>query len=188
MRVALLAVGTGGAKLAAGIQEEIGPDLTVIANTGDDIETLGVHVSPDPDLITFRLAGVIGWPAHGLVANDPFVIASTTGALPTGATVDIPLFVKTVIDADNFTSRYDTVMRTSLIDDGNGNWMSGFGTASPQVIFGQAGNAASFTCPYHGWSFLNTGKLRAVPWPDGYACDFKDAKFNVAQVPAQSRT
>ena len=40
-----------------------------------------------------------------------------------------------------------------------------------------------FTCPYHGWSFLNTGKLRAVPWPDGYACDFKDAKFNVAQVP-----
>ena len=40
-----------------------------------------------------------------------------------------------------------------------------------------------FTCPYHGWSYLNTGKLRAVPWPDGYACDFKDAKFNVAQVP-----
>ena len=45
------------------------------------------------------------------------------------------------------------------------------------------GSARIFTCPYHGWSFLNTGKLRAVPWPDGYACDFKDAKFNVAQVP-----
>jgi IS5 family transposase len=42
---------------------------------------------------------------------------------------------------------------------------------------------ASSQCPYHGWSYLNTGKLRAVPWPDGYACDFKDAKFNVAQVP-----
>ena len=40
-----------------------------------------------------------------------------------------------------------------------------------------------FTCPYHGWSYLNSGKLRAVPWPDGYACDFKEAKFNVAQVP-----
>jgi LPPG:FO 2-phospho-L-lactate transferase len=65
MRVALLAGGTGGAKLAAGIQEEIGPDLTVIANTGDDIETLGVHVSPDPDLITYWLSGEIdterGW-------------------------------------------------------------------------------------------------------------------------------
>ena len=45
------------------------------------------------------------------------------------------------------------------------------------------GSARFFQCPYHGWSFLNTGKLRAVPWPDGYACDFKDAKYNVAQVP-----
>lgn len=65
MRVALLAGGTGGAKLAAGMQEEIGPDLTVIANTGDDIETLGVHVSPDPDLVTYWLSGEIdeerGW-------------------------------------------------------------------------------------------------------------------------------
>jgi LPPG:FO 2-phospho-L-lactate transferase len=65
MRVALLAGGTGGAKLAAGMQEEIGPDLTVIANTGDDIETLGVHVSPDPDLIVYWLSGEIdeerGW-------------------------------------------------------------------------------------------------------------------------------
>jgi LPPG:FO 2-phospho-L-lactate transferase len=65
MRIALLAGGTGGAKLAAGLQEEIGPDLTVIANTGDDIETLGVHVSPDPDLVTYWLSGEIdeerGW-------------------------------------------------------------------------------------------------------------------------------
>lgn len=65
MRVALLAGGTGGAKLAAGMQEEVGSELTVIANTGDDIETLGVHVSPDPDLITYWLSGEIdeerGW-------------------------------------------------------------------------------------------------------------------------------
>ena len=43
--VALLAGGTGGAKLAAGAQELLGSDLSVIANTGDDIEILGVHVS-----------------------------------------------------------------------------------------------------------------------------------------------
>jgi LPPG:FO 2-phospho-L-lactate transferase len=65
MRVALLAGGTGGAKLAAGMQEELGSDLSVIANTGDDIETLGVHVSPDPDLVTYWLSGEIdeerGW-------------------------------------------------------------------------------------------------------------------------------
>ena len=65
MKVALLAGGTGGAKLAAGMQARIGADLSVIANTGDDIETLGVHVSPDPDLITYWLSGDIdeerGW-------------------------------------------------------------------------------------------------------------------------------
>jgi LPPG:FO 2-phospho-L-lactate transferase len=65
MRVALLAGGTGGAKLAAGMQEEIGGGLTVIANTADDVETLGVHVSPDPDLCTYWLSAEIdeerGW-------------------------------------------------------------------------------------------------------------------------------
>ena len=65
MRVALLAGGTGGAKLAAGMQEELGGGLSVIANTADDIETLGVHVSPDPDLVTYWLSGEIdaerGW-------------------------------------------------------------------------------------------------------------------------------
>jgi LPPG:FO 2-phospho-L-lactate transferase len=65
MRVVLLAGGTGGAKLGAGLQEEVGSELSVIANTGDDIETLGVHVSPDPDLCTYWLSGEIdeerGW-------------------------------------------------------------------------------------------------------------------------------
>jgi phenylpropionate dioxygenase-like ring-hydroxylating dioxygenase large terminal subunit len=45
------------------------------------------------------------------------------------------------------------------------------------------GQAKAFQCPYHGWTFLNTGKLQGVPWPDGYACDFRDPKYNVAQVP-----
>ncbi len=45
------------------------------------------------------------------------------------------------------------------------------------------GSAKTFQCPYHGWTFLNTGKLSGVPWPDGYACDFSDSKFNLAQVP-----
>ena len=65
MKVALLAGGTGGAKLAAGMQAVVGDGLTVIANTGDDIETLGVYVSPDPDLVTYWLSGQVdevrGW-------------------------------------------------------------------------------------------------------------------------------
>ena len=62
--VVLLAGGTGGAKLARGLLDELGPELVVIANTGDDVEIYGAHVSPDPDLITFWLADAIderGW-------------------------------------------------------------------------------------------------------------------------------
>ncbi len=63
MDVALLSGGTGGAKLARGLAEVAG-ELTVVANTGDDVEVYGVHVSPDPDLVTWWLADEIderGW-------------------------------------------------------------------------------------------------------------------------------
>src|SRR5919108_5827956 len=69
MRVALLAGGTGGAKLAAGIQELVGDGLAVIANTADDTRVHGLHVSPDPDLVSYWLAGEIdekrGWGIRG---------------------------------------------------------------------------------------------------------------------------
>lgn len=78
MRVLLLAGGTGGAKLAVGLRDVLhGHDgdpaaqpgeLTVVANTADDIEIYGVHVSPDPDLISFRLAGVLN--EHGFGIAD----------------------------------------------------------------------------------------------------------------------
>jgi LPPG:FO 2-phospho-L-lactate transferase len=74
VRVALLAGGTGGAKLAAGMQEEIGADLAVIANTGDDIEALGVHVSPDPDLVTYWLSGEIDAERGWGIRDDSFTV------------------------------------------------------------------------------------------------------------------
>jgi LPPG:FO 2-phospho-L-lactate transferase len=68
-RCVVLAGGTGGAKLAAGMQDLLGPGLSVIANTADDIEIVGVDVSPDPDLITYWLSGEIdeerGWGIKG---------------------------------------------------------------------------------------------------------------------------
>ncbi|HST70149.1 MAG TPA: 2-phospho-L-lactate transferase [Solirubrobacterales bacterium] len=74
MRVVLLAGGTGGAKLAAGMQEEVGGDLTVIANTGDDVETLGVHVSPDPDLVTYWLSDEIDEGRGWGIRDDSFTV------------------------------------------------------------------------------------------------------------------
>lgn len=74
MRVALLAGGTGGAKLAAGMQEEVGSYLSVIANTGDDVEVLGVHVSPDPDLVTYWLSGEIDQERGWGLREDTFTV------------------------------------------------------------------------------------------------------------------
>ena len=67
--VAVLAGGTGGAKLAAGIAEH--DEVAVIANTGDDVEIYDVHVSPDPDLVTWWLAGIIDERGWG-IAGDSF--------------------------------------------------------------------------------------------------------------------
>jgi LPPG:FO 2-phospho-L-lactate transferase len=65
--VVLLSGGTGGAKLARGLLD-VCDDLTVVANTADDIDIYGVHVSPDPDLVTYWLADAIderGWGLAG---------------------------------------------------------------------------------------------------------------------------
>jgi LPPG:FO 2-phospho-L-lactate transferase len=68
-RCVVLAGGTGGAKLAAGVQDLLGAGLSVVANTADDVEIAAVDVSPDPDLITYWLTGEIdeqrGWGIKG---------------------------------------------------------------------------------------------------------------------------
>lgn len=73
--VVVLAGGTGGAKLARGMLDALDtPErLTVIANTGDDIEIYGAHVSPDPDLVSFWLADEIDERGWGLRA-DTFAV------------------------------------------------------------------------------------------------------------------
>ena len=65
--MALLSGGTGGAKLARGLLDEVGAEnLTVIANTGDDAWVHGVHVSPDPDLVAYWLADAIDERGYGI--------------------------------------------------------------------------------------------------------------------------
>jgi LPPG:FO 2-phospho-L-lactate transferase len=55
-RVIALCGGIGGAKLARGLYEVLGPDLTIIVNTGDDFEHLGLTISPDVDTVLYALA------------------------------------------------------------------------------------------------------------------------------------
>ncbi len=56
--IVALAGGVGGAKLADGLARVVAPDeLTIVVNTGDDFEHLGLHVSPDLDTVMYTLAG-----------------------------------------------------------------------------------------------------------------------------------
>ena len=66
MKVVALAGGVGGAKLADGLAQALPPeDLTVIVNTGDDFEHLGLKICPDLDTVCYTLAGLAnpetGW-------------------------------------------------------------------------------------------------------------------------------
>ncbi len=69
-RVLALSGGVGGAKLALGLRNVVPPGkLTIVANTGDDFEHLGLHVSPDIDTLLYTLAGLDN-PATGWGRRD----------------------------------------------------------------------------------------------------------------------
>ncbi len=62
--------GVGGAKLALGFSRILPPErLTIVANTGDDFEHLGLHIAPDLDTVMYTLAGLsnteLGWGLAG---------------------------------------------------------------------------------------------------------------------------
>ncbi len=67
--VVVLAGGVGGAKLAHGLQALLGDQLTVVVNTGDDLERHGLLVMPDHDTVMYTLAGIanreLGWGIEG---------------------------------------------------------------------------------------------------------------------------
>jgi len=69
-RVLALSGGVGGAKLALGLRNVVPPGkLTIVANTGDDFEHLGLHVSADIDTLLYTLAGLDN-PATGWGRRD----------------------------------------------------------------------------------------------------------------------
>ena len=66
LRVAVLAGGVGAARFLQGLTQLVSPeDLSCIVNTGDDMLLHGLHISPDLDIITYTLAGIVdnekGW-------------------------------------------------------------------------------------------------------------------------------
>ena len=82
--IVALSGGVGGAKLALGLSRVLEPArLVIVANTGDDFEHLGLHVSPDLDTIMYTLAGVVdpdtGWGRAGDTATFMAALAGLGG-------------------------------------------------------------------------------------------------------------
>lgn len=70
VRIAALAGGVGASKLLLGLYHECDPSrLSIIVNTGDDIVLHGLRISPDLDIVTYTLAGIVdaskGWGFRG---------------------------------------------------------------------------------------------------------------------------
>jgi LPPG:FO 2-phospho-L-lactate transferase len=82
VKTVVLAGGVGGGRFARAVVESVPPaDVTVVGNVGDDLEVLGLHVSPDLDSVLYALAGLNdeerGWGRAGETWNA----LDTVGAL-----------------------------------------------------------------------------------------------------------
>jgi LPPG:FO 2-phospho-L-lactate transferase len=68
--ITALAGGVGAARFLSGLTKIVSQEkVTIIVNTGDDIELYGLHISPDIDIVTYTLAGIVdeskGWGIKG---------------------------------------------------------------------------------------------------------------------------
>jgi LPPG:FO 2-phospho-L-lactate transferase len=68
--IVALAGGVGAAKFLRGLVDLVDPEtLTIVSNTGDDLERFGLHISPDVDIVAYTLGGLVdeerGWGIRG---------------------------------------------------------------------------------------------------------------------------
>jgi LPPG:FO 2-phospho-L-lactate transferase len=71
--ITALAGGVGAARFLTGLVKLVDEkDLSIIVNTGDDIEMFGLHVSPDIDIVTYTLAGIVDEEKGGKSEETPF--------------------------------------------------------------------------------------------------------------------
>ena len=80
--IVVLTGGTGGAKFVDGLRQIVpAKDLTIIVNTGDDLEWWGLNISPDLDSITYVLAGLLSKERGWGVKGDTFFCLQAMGEL-----------------------------------------------------------------------------------------------------------
>jgi LPPG:FO 2-phospho-L-lactate transferase len=79
--IVVLAGGVGAARFLRGVVRVVPPEqVIVVGNTGDDIDIYGVHVSPDLDIVTFMLAGVLDEERQFGITGDTHVLMDELAA------------------------------------------------------------------------------------------------------------
>ncbi len=80
--ITVLTGGTGGAKFVDGLRQIVRPEeLTIVVNTGDDLQWWGLYVAPDLDSITYMLAGKLSQERGWGVKGDTFFCLNAMGQL-----------------------------------------------------------------------------------------------------------
>ena len=123
--------------------------------------------------------------AHRLIYTDPAIFEAEMTHI-FGGTWTYLAHESEIPNDNDFITRRMGLRPLIIVRDSNGKIRALYNRCTHRgttLCRWEKGNARSFQCPYHGWNFHNTGKLRGVPWPDGYAADLRDPKYNVAQVP-----
>ena len=73
--ITVLAGGVGASRFLQGLYNAMDPAaITVISNTGDDVEMFGLHVSPDTDIVLYALAGAVNPETGWGLAGDTFAV------------------------------------------------------------------------------------------------------------------
>lgn len=71
----VLAGGVGASRFLQGLCQAVDPaNVTVISNTGDDVEMFGLHVSPDTDIVLYALAGAVNPETGWGLTGDTFAV------------------------------------------------------------------------------------------------------------------
>ena len=69
--ITVLAGGTGSVKIVRGFASELGEDLTIVSNVGDNIWLHGLYICPDVDTVLYGLAGILSEKGWG-IKDDSF--------------------------------------------------------------------------------------------------------------------
>ena len=73
--ITVLAGGVGASRFLQGLYQVEDPaSISVISNTGDDVEMFGLHVSPDTDIVLYALAGAVNPETGWGLTGDTFAV------------------------------------------------------------------------------------------------------------------